>query len=122
MAGARSGYRGYVSSREFGGFRIPVPVQTVMLRDYCQRNKLLYMLHVNENEFPHSYLVLDGLMAELDALEGVLMFSMYMLPERPQRRAGIYQRFFELGLELHLVLENLVLRQPADARPVEDSL
>lgn len=122
MAEPRVGYRGYVSSREFGGFRIPVPVQTIVLRDYCARNQFLYKLHVNENMFPHSYMVLDAMMNELDGLEGVLMFSMFMLPQRAERRAAVYRRFFELGLSLHLVLENFVIREPADAAPVEEIL
>ena len=122
MGTDRSGYRGYVSCREFGGFRIPVPVQTIVLRDYCARNKLIYKLHVNENEFPHSYMVLDGMMRELDGLEGVLMFSMFMLPRRAERRQAIYAEIFAAGIELHLVLENFVIRRPEDVRQVEEIL
>jgi sporadic carbohydrate cluster protein (TIGR04323 family) len=122
MTPPRSGYRGYVSSREFGGFRIPVPVQTIVLRDYCARHKLLYKLHVNENMFPHSYMVLDGMLGELDGLEGILMFSMFMLPRRKQRRAAVYDRFFDAGIALHLVLENFVIREPGDVGPVEEIL
>jgi sporadic carbohydrate cluster protein (TIGR04323 family) len=122
VSAARSGYRGYVSCREFGGFRIPVPVQTVVLRDYCQRNQLIYKLHVNENEFPHSYMVLDGMMNDLAGLEGILMFSMFMLPGRAERRKGIYAKIFDAGIALHLVLENFVIRQPSDVLQVEEIL
>jgi sporadic carbohydrate cluster protein (TIGR04323 family) len=122
VAAPPSGYRGYVSCREFGGFRIPVPVQTIVLRDYCARNKLLYKLHVNENEFPHSYMVLDGMMRDLDGLEGILMFSMFMLPARAERRRAIYRQVLAAGVELHLVLENFVIRGAADVQPVEEVL
>lgn len=122
MTQTRSGYRGYVSCREFGGFRIPVPVQTIVLREYCARNGFVYKLHVNENEFPHSYMVLDGMLNELDGLEGILMFSMFMLPKRAQRRMTVYERVFRAGAELHLVLENFAIRKPADVRPVEQIL
>ena len=122
MTAARSGYRGYVSCREFGGFRIPVPVQTTVLRDYCARNKLIYKLHVNENEFPHSYMVLDGMLDDLAGLEGVLMFSMFMLPQRAARRRQVYERIVAAGVELHLVLEGFVIRDPADVRTVEEIL
>jgi sporadic carbohydrate cluster protein (TIGR04323 family) len=122
VTAARSGYRGYVSCREFGGLRIPVPVQTIVLRDYCARKNFVYKLHVNENEFPHSYMVLDGMLNELDGLEGILVFSMFMLPERAERRRQVYRRVFEAGIELHIVLENFVIRGPADVRPVEEIL
>ena len=34
----RMGVRGYVTNDEFGGLRIPVPVQNLVLRDYAARN------------------------------------------------------------------------------------
>lgn len=115
----RQGYRGYVTSREFGGARIPVPVQSLVLRDYCARKGLLYKLHLNENMFPNSYLVLEGLVRDLSEFEGMLMCSMFMLPQRAERRAAVYRRIFEQGAELHLVLEDIVLRKFADTTAVE---
>lgn len=115
----RQGYRGYVTSREFGGARIPVPVQSLVLRDYCARKGLLYKLHLNENMFPNSYLVLEGLVRDLSEFEGVLMCSMFMLPQRAERRAAVYRRIFEQGAELHLVLEDILLRKFADTTAVE---
>jgi sporadic carbohydrate cluster protein (TIGR04323 family) len=115
----RWGYRGYVSCREFGGLRMPIPAQTIVLRDYCARHGLIYKLHVNENEFPHSYMVLEGMLDALDGLEGILVFSMFMLPKRAERRRKVYQRILEAGIELHLVLEDFVIRQAADVQAVE---
>lgn len=121
-AAARKGYRGYVTSREFGGARIPVPLQSLALRDYCGRKGLLYMLHLNENMFPHSYLVLEGMVRSLEGLEGILMCSMFMLPERAARRLRIYRQILDQGAELHLVMENVVIRRVADVVPVEEAL
>lgn len=122
MAQLRLGYRGYVTSREFGGARIPVPVQSLALRDYCTRKGLMYKLHSNENMFPHSYLVLEGLVRDLSESEGLLMCSMYMLPQRATRRMGIYGQIFDQGAELHLVLEDIVLRRVEDLATVEEVL
>jgi sporadic carbohydrate cluster protein (TIGR04323 family) len=118
----RSGFRGYVSSREFGGARMPVPTQVLVLRDYCRRKDLLYKLHLNENCFPHSYLVLESLVRNLDGFEGLLMCSMFMLPRRPERRAAIYEDFFRQGIELHLVMEEKIVRRPEDVGAVEEIL
>jgi sporadic carbohydrate cluster protein (TIGR04323 family) len=101
---------------------MPVPVQTIVLRDYCARHGLIYKLHVNENEFPHSYMVLEGILDALDGLEGILVFSMFMLPKRAARRRRIYDRILEVGIELHLVLEDFVIRQAADVASVEEIL
>lgn len=119
---ARSGYRGYVTSRGFGGYVIPVPVQSLVLRDYCARKKLLYVLPVNENMFPHSYMVLDGLIENLEAYEGVLMCSMHMLPQRPDRRRRVVERILDQGATLHFVLEDIVVWGRRDLGRVEDLL
>ena len=122
MPAPRLGFRGYVSSREFGGLRVPVPIQALVLRDYCARKQLIYKLHVSENMFPHSYMVLEGLMKSLDGFEGVLMFSMFMLPERAARRARIYRQVFDLGIELHLVSEEMTIKVREDVAAVEEIL
>lgn len=122
MTANRLGYRGYVSSRTFGGTYIPVPLQSLALRDYCARYKLLYKLHLNENMFPHSYMVLEGLVRNLDGLEGILMCSMFMLPERPERRQHIYAQVFRQGAEMRFVQEDVVVAKPADVEPVEEIL
>ena len=55
----------------FGGLLMPVPVQALVMRDYCQRNGLTYKLHINENIFPNSYIILEGLPEELNIYEGI---------------------------------------------------
>jgi sporadic carbohydrate cluster protein (TIGR04323 family) len=122
MTGERSGYRGYVTSRGFGGYIIPVPVQSLVLRDYCARKKLLYVLPVNENMFAHSYMVLDGLIESLETYEGVLMCSMHMLPQRPERRQRVVDRILEQGCTLHLVLEDLIISGAKDFERMEEFL
>ena len=122
MARNREGYRGYVSSRAFGGLKIPVPVQALVLRDYCQRHGKLYKLHLNENIFPHSYMVLEGMVRNLDGLEGLLMCSMFMLPERAERRREIYRQVLDQGVDLRFALEDMIIARPADIEPVEEIL
>jgi sporadic carbohydrate cluster protein (TIGR04323 family) len=118
----RIGYRGYVTSRPFGGLHIPVPVQALVLRDYCVRNGFLYKLHANENVFPNSYMVLEGMINELDRYEGLLAASMFMMPKRAERRRAIYQAILAQGASLHFVLEDVVIRTSSDVEPVEEIL
>jgi len=122
MTSERFGYRGYVTSRPFGGLHVPVPLQSLALRDYCARHGLAYKLHANENKFPHSYLVLEGLLTELDRHEGLLATSMFMMPERRERRRQVYRAILDHGASLHFVLEEFVIRREADIAPVEEIL
>lgn len=118
----RNGLRGYVTARGFGPYVIPVPVQSLALRDYCVRKKLLYVLPANENCFPHSYLVLEGMVADLSGYEGIVMCSMFMLPERAERRRRLCQQVFEQSCALHLVVEDMVITEPQDVDKLDELL
>jgi sporadic carbohydrate cluster protein (TIGR04323 family) len=118
----RAGYRGYVTCRPFGGLHVPVPLQTLAMRDYCARNGFTYKLHDNENIFPHSYLVLEGMVNMLDLYEGILATSIFMMPKDPARRRRLYNRMLEQGGSLHFVLEDMAIRKSADIEPIEEIL
>jgi sporadic carbohydrate cluster protein (TIGR04323 family) len=122
MASNRKGYRGYVTSRPFGQYSIPVPLQSLALRDYCQRNNMLYVLPVNENIFPHSYMVLEGMIRDLTDYEGIVMCSMHMLPQRADRRRQIFEHIIQQGCSLHIVLEGIVISGPQDVEKIEELL
>jgi sporadic carbohydrate cluster protein (TIGR04323 family) len=118
----REGLRGYVTARGFGPYVIPVPVQSLALRDYCTRKKRLYVLPANENCFPHSYLVLEGMIRDLSGYEGIVMCSMHMLPQRPARRAAIFQRVLDQGCSVHFVLEDMVIAKREDVAQLDELL
>lgn len=115
-----SGFRGYVTHREFGGYMIPVPTQNLVLRDYCARNNLLFKLSVNEFFFPGSYVQLENILVSLPTLEGIVMCSMFMLPKTAKEREKIYNRVIETNTQLHLVLENRVIKSSDDVQALEE--
>ena len=119
---ARNILQGYVTNREFGGLRIPGTLQNLMLRDYAARNNLSFKLSIGEYSFPGCYLQLEGLLPQLQNFEGVGMCSMFMLPKDPKRREVIYQEFVKAGATLHLVLENILIRELPDSDRVEEAL
>jgi len=119
---ARQGLRGYVTARGFGPFVIPVPLQSLALRDYCGRKKFVYVLPANENCFPHSYLVLEGLIEDLSLYEGIVMCSMFMLPQRPARRREVFRKVLDQGCSVHLVIEDFVVASQPDMERLEEML
>ena len=118
----KQGYRGYCTHNEFGGKRIPVPVQNLVMRDYATKNGLLFKLSVNEFFFPDCFLQLGGLLGQLNLLEGVLITSVTMLPGDPSKRYQIYDSFFKNHAELHCVLENVVIAAPGHVTQAEEIL
>ena len=122
MSGERAGYRGYVTSRAFGGCSMPVPVQNLVMRDYCQRKGLLFKLPLSENMFPHSYMVLESILRNLAGVQGVVACSYFMLPMRPARRAHLYELLFRAGAEFHFAMEEVVIARPEDTEAIEEIL
>jgi len=122
MVDERAGYRGYVTPRSFGGLSIPVPVQNLVMRDYCQRKGLLFKLPFNENIFPQSYMVLEGILRNLAGVRGIVSCSYFMLPEQPARRARLYEMLFRAGAEFHFAMEEVVVARLADTEAIEEIL
>jgi len=116
----RTGYRGYIASREVRGQLWPQGVQNLVIRDYARRNGLTYLLSAVEYAMPGCYMNLEAALEELDRVEGVLLFSLFMLPKRPERRRALYDRVLGVGASLHGALENLSIREESDVRRIED--
>ena len=51
-----------------------------------------YLLSATEYAMPDCYLILEQVLADLAALDGVILYSMFMLPADTGRRRQIYRR------------------------------
>ena len=118
----RSGYRGYVASRPVRGTSFPQQVQNLVVRDYAARQGLLYLLSATEYAMPSCYLMMNAVLEELPKLQGLIFFSIFMLPRRKERRLDVFDRVLAAGCELHAALENVVLRRREDIAGLEDVL
>ena len=76
----KTGYRGYCTHNKFGEYKIPVPAQNIIYKDYVFKNNLHFKLSVSELFIKESYVTLFSLLKELNSLEGILMCSYSMLP------------------------------------------
>jgi sporadic carbohydrate cluster protein (TIGR04323 family) len=114
------GYPGYVSSRPISGYRVPQHVQNLVIRDYAQRRGFLYKLSGTEYAIDHCYMMLEQLVSELPSHEGIIAYSMFMLPQRAERRLRIYQRILDVGCGLHAAVEDFVLDRQKDIARWED--
>ena len=118
----RVGHRGYIASRPVRGQLMPQQVQNLVVRDYARRRGLTYKLSATEYGMAGNYMMLETVLAELDGLEGIILFSLFMLPQRPERRHAIYRRVLDAGGSLHAALEDLAVTCEADIARIEDIL
>lgn len=122
MPSNQKGYRGYVFSRPIDNHRVPQHIQNLVIRDYAARRKLHYLLSATEYAMAGCYLVLEQVLAELPALDGVILYSMFMLPPSPAERGAVYGRVLAAGGSLHAAVEGFVMANDADAERWETVL
>ena len=108
-APAQKGTKAYTTPRSFGGFQIPITMQSTNLRNYCEKNGLIFHLHVVENQIPNTYLVLESLAEKADSYDGIVMCSVSMLPNDPLIRKSVVTRILEQGCKLHFTFEQIVV-------------
>jgi sporadic carbohydrate cluster protein (TIGR04323 family) len=47
--------KGYIFSRPFFGERVPQHIQNIVLRDYCRRNNLKFLMSATEYAIKNSF-------------------------------------------------------------------
>jgi len=118
----RSGHRGYIGARPLNGSRTPQHVQNIVIRDYARRKNLQYLLSAVEHIMPGSYMILEDLLDELPRLNGIICYSIFMLPPDERRRREVYDRVLREGCNLHAAVEEIAIASNDDIGAVEDIL
>ena len=116
----RAGHRGYIGARPLNGSRTPQHVQNIVIRDYARRKNLQYLLSAAEHVMPGSYMVLEDILDELPRLNGLILYSILMLPPDEARRRQIYDRVLREGCDLHAAVEEITLSSRQGIQAIED--
>ena len=78
--------RGYIFSRLFMGERVPQHVQNLVIRDYCERNHLQFLLSATEYAMEDCHLIFEEVLGKLSEISGIVLYSLFQLPEDNVRR------------------------------------
>lgn len=84
--------KGYIFSRSFMGERIPQHVQNIVIRDYCKKNELQYLLSTSEYNMNNSFLILKDLVTNLKSFDGIIAYSLFQLPHDQKERIKILNK------------------------------
>jgi sporadic carbohydrate cluster protein (TIGR04323 family) len=122
MNAEHGGFRGYISTRPVRDTTFPQRVQNVIVRTYAARHDLPYKLSLAEYAMPGCFMMMETLLNELPKLDGIIVFSMFMLPSRRRERARMYARVLENSSHLHAALEETAIRSWADVPLFEDTI
>jgi sporadic carbohydrate cluster protein (TIGR04323 family) len=115
----RAGYRGYISSRPFMGERAAQHVQNIVITNYAERENLRYLLSATEYAMPNCFMMMEQVLEELPLLEGVICYSLFMLPRQSAQREVIYHAVIDAKASMHFAVERLVLRSDTEIPDIE---
>ncbi len=112
--------KAYTTPRPFGGFQIPITLQSTTLRNYCEKSNLIFHLHVVENQIPDTYLVLEALVEKAHQYDGIAMCSVSMLPSDREYRRSTIKRILAQGCSLHFTFEQIVISSVDQTAELEE--
>ena len=112
--------RGYVFSRSFLGERVPQHVQNLVIRDYCEKNNLHFLLSASEYAMENSHLIFTLLLDELKIIDGIALYSVFQLPYETEKREQIYDRILSMGKTLHFCVEGLKISNVQEKERIEN--
>jgi sporadic carbohydrate cluster protein (TIGR04323 family) len=102
------------------GENTPQHVQNLVIRDYAARNGFAYRLSATEYAMPGCFMMLETAVRALDHTDGIIFFSLFMMPPDPGERRKVYARALQLNRTLCFALENLSFGNEQDIDRLED--
>ncbi|MEQ8587701.1 MAG: hypothetical protein RLO01_16085 [Thalassobaculaceae bacterium] len=121
-ANNREGLQGYVTHQPFKGLRIPATSQNLIMRDYVRGKGKVFRLSRGEYFFDGCFLQLYAMLRDLDQIEGIVMCSLFMLPDRADKRREIFDQLLAAGGSMHFIYETLVVEDEEGVRQAEELL
>ncbi|NQW10025.1 MAG: hypothetical protein HQ481_09130 [Alphaproteobacteria bacterium] len=118
----RRGLQGYVTHQSFKGMRMPATVQNLVIRDYVSRTSHALNLSIGEYFFQDCFVQLYSMIRKLDQIDGIVMCSLFMMPEKAETRRWIWDRVLEAEASLHFVFEGLVVEDEDGVARAEELL
>jgi sporadic carbohydrate cluster protein (TIGR04323 family) len=109
MGEEKKEFRGYISSRSFMEERAPQHVQNIIIRDYCNKKNIHYLLSATEYAIEDSILILKQLINDLYLVDGIVAYSVFQMPEDDTERQNIFGKILSLNKEIHFAVEGLSL-------------
>jgi sporadic carbohydrate cluster protein (TIGR04323 family) len=100
-------FRGYIFSRPFMEERVPQHVQNIVIRDYCSKKGIQYLLSATEYAMENSALTLRQLVKDLSSIDGIVAYSIFQMPEDDTERQSIFNSVLSLKKEIHFAVEGL---------------
>jgi sporadic carbohydrate cluster protein (TIGR04323 family) len=117
---AEKRFRGYIFSRPFMEERVPQHVQNIVIRDYCSKKGIQYLLSATEYAMENSALTLKQLVKDLSSIDGIVAYSIFQMPEDDNERHSIFNKVLLLKKEIHFAVEGLSIHNNDSYNHIEN--
>ena len=111
--------RGYNFSRPFMGERAPQHVQNIVIKDFCNKNRLNFLLSATEYSMKNSSYILNELINDLESLYGIVAYSLFQLPEDEKKRKTMLNKILKKKKKIFFACENLKVTNKNEMNSVE---
>ena len=111
--------KGYIFSRKFYDERVPQHVQNLVLRNYCEVNKIHFLLSATEYAMKESSLMLNKILKEIKEIDGFVFYSLFQLPQNILERQKVYKVILSNKKEIHFAVEDMKLKSINDIEEIE---
>ncbi len=101
------------------GERVPQHIQNLVIRDYCKKNNLQYLLSATEYVMEDSYLIHEQVMNNLSDIDGVVAYSVFQLPENTLSRQKVYKQILNQKKAYHFAMEELSMSNKSECERIE---
>jgi len=113
-------FRGYIFSRPFFGERAPQHIQNIIIREYCEKNNLSYLLSATEYTMDNCFLMLENIVKNLKSVDGIVAYSLFQMPKVKKDRLKIFNKILDQKKEILFSVESIKLSSKKDIVKVED--
>lgn len=111
--------RGYIFSRTFMGERVPQNVQNLVLRDYCLKNKHIFLLSLSEYAMTDCFAMLNDAINESEN-DGIVAYSIFQMPFENMHRIRILEEVIKRKKTIHFALENIAITNKKDLEKINE--
>lgn len=111
--------RGYIASGNFRGNRVPQHIQNKIIREYCRKNGLEYVMSKAEYAFQeNTYSQLRAAVEE--NIPYIVMYSIWLLPTEKTLRVELLEKALTKGIRIHFACEELKLENGRQMYQIEE--
>jgi sporadic carbohydrate cluster protein (TIGR04323 family) len=114
-------YAGYVNLKPLNGVIYPSSIQNIMMKNFIE-NELKGIFHLAPTEFLQAKysIVLRTLLSNQTQVEGIVLLSTFLLPQKYQERKKIYQLLKKTKKKMFFIIDGLSIKNNNDLDLVED--